>query len=334
MSETSNNVERAVTIGVFDGVHKGHRALLAETVRVANEQGFVPTALTFDPHPSALFSPARTPLLLDSLDTRLSRLRFFGAQETVVAPFDRALAALTPEEFVRIWLIERLNTRVVIVGEDFRFGCDRSGDIAYLKHAGEKYGFQTITMPAVFIDGVPCRSTTIRQMLLGGQVEAARPLLDRPYSLLGKVVHGRKLGRTIGFPTANLELEPGILVPGAGVYSGEAHWVVTTPMDVVGLTFQHAKTIHCRAAISIGTNPTVTPGIDAPRTVEAYLLDFDGDLYDRHINLTFEHFLRGTEKFDSLDALVAQIHRDVAQVRSGKKDSGSNTNQASGIGYP
>ncbi|MBC7806908.1 MAG: bifunctional riboflavin kinase/FAD synthetase [Akkermansiaceae bacterium] len=314
MSETPKMTNRAVAIGVFDGVHRGHQALLAETVRVADENGWVPTALTFDPHPSALFAPARTPLLLDPIEMRLNRLRSFGAQETVVAPFDRALAALTPDEFVREWLVGRLNARAVIVGDDFRFGCDRSGDIAHLRRAGEQYGFQTITLPPVFVGGVPCRSTTIRQMLLGGQVEAARTLLGIPYSLTGEVVHGRKLGRTIGFPTANLRTGPGILVPGAGVYAGVAYRV-----SGAGEEIKSANSDTCPAAISIGTNPTVTPGIDAPRTVEAYLLDFDGDLYGQTMNIQFHHFLRGTQKFDSLEELVAQMHRDVAQVRQGGK---------------
>lgn len=313
MSETSNNVERAVTIGVFDGVHKGHQALLAETVRVAKEQGLVPTALTFDPHPSAIFAPARTPLLLSTLPMRQTLLRACGAQEVVVAPFGRALAALTPDEFIKTWLVDRLHACAVIVGDDFRFGCDRSGDVEFLRRAGETYGFETVILPPLFVNGVPSRSTTIRQMLLGGQVEAAQTLLGRPYNLAGKVVHGRKLGRTIGFPTANLEIAPGILVPGTGVYAGEAYAFTSSNIHV-------PEQDTYRAAISIGTNPTVTPGIDAPRTVEAYLLDFDGNLYDQQITLTFEHFLRGTEKFDSLETLVAQIHRDVAQVRSGKKD--------------
>ncbi len=305
MSETTNtidtnNIERAVTIGVFDGVHRGHQALLAETVRIANEHGLVPTALTFDPHPTALFAPSRTPLLLGTLPTRLALLHEYGARAVVVAPFDRALAALTPDEFIQVWLVNRLRARAVIVGDDFRFGCDRSGDIAYLRRSGEKHGFETLIVPPVFVNGVPSRSTTIRQMLVGGQVEPAQTLLGRAYTLSGTVVHGRKMGRTIGFPTANLESAPGGLVPGAGVYAGAA-------------ILANGETR--LAAISIGTNPTVTPGIDAPRTVEAFLLDFDGDLYDQQLTLSFRYFLRGTEKFDSLDALVAQMHRDIARVR-------------------
>jgi len=300
-----NAPERAVTIGVFDGVHRGHQALLAETFRVAGASGgtnaahsLSPTALTFDPHPSAVFAPARTPLLLSALDERAALLHAHGIADVIIAPFDRILAALTPDEFVQEWLLDRLRARAVIVGDDFRFGCDRSGDTAFLRRAGETHGFQTITVPPVFVDGVPCRSTIIRQMLTGGQVEAAQTLLGRAFSLTGTVAHGRKLGRTIGFPTANLQTAPGMLVPGTGVYAGRA--------SVAGATHL--------AAISIGTNPTVTPGADAPRTVEAFLLDFSGDIYGETMTLFFDRFLRGMEKYDSLETLVAQMHRDVERV--------------------
>lgn len=297
---TTNGV--AVAIGVFDGVHRGHQSLLAEARRAAGALDATPAALTFDPHPSALFAPARVPLFLGTLAERIALLETHGAARVVVAPFDRALAAQTPDEFARLFLRERLNARAVIVGEDFRFGCDRSGDSQTLRRAGEQHGFETVTVPPLFVDGVPCRSTTIRQMLAGGQAEPAARLLGRPYLLSGMVVHGRKLGRTIGFPTANLQSEPGVLVPGAGVYAGEAF-------------LQSGETR--LAAISVGTNPTVTPGVDASRTVEAYLLDFAGDLYDQPLHLTFRRLLRGTEKFASLDALVEQMRRDVARVRDG-----------------
>ena len=319
----------AVTIGVFDGVHRGHQALLAETVRLARDNGYIPAALTFDPHPSAVFAPARTPLLLGTLSERIALLELHGAQSVVVAPFDRALAALTPDEFVREWLVDRSNARAVVVGDDFRFGCDRSGDTAFLRRAGEKYGFAVATVPPVFVAGVPCRSTTIRQMIAGGQVKSAQTLLGRPYSLTGTVVHGRKLGRTIGFPTANLDTPNGLLIPGAGVYVGVGCWmervlgVEYRVLDVrngasVPPNTQHPTPNTHLAAVSIGTNPTVTPGINAPRTVEAFLLDFDGDIYDQTLTVTFTKFLRGTEKFDSLDALVEQMHRDIARVRSGE----------------
>jgi riboflavin kinase/FMN adenylyltransferase len=299
VSETTKATERAVTIGVFDGVHRGHQALLAETQRVAHAEGLRTTAITFDPHPSTLFAPARVPPLLGTLKERERLLKAHGAEVVSVVPFDRALAALTPEEFVMTWIRNR-HVRAVVVGEDFRFGCDRSGDTAYLRRAGEQHGFRTIIVPPIFIEGIPCRSTTIRQMLLGGQVEPAQTLLGRVYTLSGTVVHGRKLGRTIGFPTANLRSGIGVLVPGAGVYAGTAY-------------LANGETR--LAAISIGTNPTVTPGVDAPRTVEAFLLDFEGDLYDQPLTLAFHQFLRGTEKFDSLDALIAQMHRDVARIR-------------------
>jgi len=293
-------VETAVAIGVFDGVHRGHQALLEQSVAVARSKGLTPVALTFHPHPSAVFAPARTPPLLGTMSERTALLRKHGAEVVVVAAFDRALAAQTPEEFVSQVLQGKLNARAVIIGEDFRFGCDRSGDVTFLRKAGERYGFEVVVVPPVFYEGVPCRSTTIRQMIAGGKIAEATRLLGRPYLLSGTVVHGRKLGRTIGFPTANLKTPTGVLVPAAGVYAGEA--ILENGQRRV-------------AAISIGTNPTVTSGEDAPRTVEAFLLDFEGDLYDQPLHLTFHHYLRGTEKFPSLDALIEQMHRDVAEVR-------------------
>jgi riboflavin kinase/FMN adenylyltransferase len=291
----------ALTIGVFDGVHAGHQALLAAAKEAGTATGSVAAALTFDPHPSAVFAPSRVPPLLGTLDERAALLRQYGAEEVIVARFDRGFAAQTPEEFIQSILLDRLRVRAVIVGDDFRFGRDRAGNLELLRTFGERFGFAVRVVPPVFVNGVPARSTTIRQMLSGGEVAEAARLLGRPYSLSGTVVHGKQLGRTLGFPTANLAAAPNLLIPSEGIYAGRAH------LPRTGETF--------RAAISIGTNPTVTP--DNPlRTVEAYLMDgFDRDLYDRPLTIEFLHRLRGTEKFDSLDALVAQMRRDVEQAR-------------------
>ena len=211
--------------------------------------------------------------------------------------FDREFAAQTPEEFLETVLIGQLGATCVVVGEDFRYGCDRRGDLSALKAAGERRGFSVVVVPSVFLDGVPARSTTIRQMLLGGQPEAAARLLGRPHFLTGTVVRGKQLGRTIGFPTANLDVPRGLLVPAPGVYAGEATWNGEVR----------------KAAISVGVNVTVDES--APSTVEAHLLEFDGDLYDKALTLTFERFLRPMVKFDGLDALIAAIRADVAAVR-------------------
>lgn len=283
-------MKNAVTIGIFDGVHKGHQALL----RAASATGLPTLALTFDLHPATLFSPARVPQLLGTIEEREALLKLHGADTVVIQPFDRAFAALTPDDFVREVLLTQLNTGAVIVGEDFRFGCDRRGDIAALRQAGERHGFSVVVVPPVFLEGTPVRSTTIRQLLSGGQAEAAARLLGRPYALSGIVVRGRQLGRQLGFPTANLDIPAGQLIPAPGVYAGR-----------VG---EHL------AAISVGVNITVDP--NAAPTVEAYLLDFSGDLYDQLLTVQFEKFLRPMQKFDGLDTLISAIQTDVETVRA------------------
>ena len=291
----------AVALGVFDGVHRGHQALLAAASEAAPAVGadVVPAALTFHPHPAAVFSPARVPPLLMSLPQRAELLARHGARLVAVARFDRGFARQTPEEFVRRVLVERLRARAVVVGEDFRYGCNRSGDVASLRAAGERFGFAVRVVPPVFVDGVPARSTGIRQMVSGGQVEAAARLLGRPYTLLGTVVRGRGMGRTLGYPTANVQSPPEVLVPGTGIYAGRVR---------VG---GEGGAWH-RAAISVGINPTVVQG--GARTVEAFLMDgFDRDIYGAGVAVAFLNFLRGEEKFDTLDALKTQMARDVEE---------------------
>lgn len=290
----------AVALGVFDGVHRGHQALLAAAVD-ASGNGVAPAALTFDPHPTLVFSPARVPPMLGTLEERARLLHDYGAARVVVARFDRAFAALRPEEFVEDVLLRRLDARAVVVGEDFRFGCDRAGDVAFLRGTGERHGFRVHVIPPVFVDGVPARSTVIRQTVAGGQVEESARLLGRPYSLTGVVEHGRKLGRTLGYPTANLSTPSEVLVPGAGVYAGLARLEDGSVW---------------RTAVSVGTNPTVTPQSQV-RTVEAFLMDgFSGDLYGQTLTVEFHSLLRPMLKFDGLDALIAQMRRDVEEAAS------------------
>lgn len=281
--------EHALTIGVFDGVHRGHQALLA----AARASGLPTIALTFDPHPAALLSPGRTPKLLGTLDERKALLQAHGATHVQVITFDRALAALSPDAFIER-LLRPQNPGCIVVGEDFRFGCERRGDVETLRAAG----LAVTVVPGIFVEGVPARSTIIRQMLAGGQVTEAARLLGRPYTLSGEVVHGRKLGRTLGYPTANLASAANLVIPAPGVYAGVA-------------TLAEGRTV--RAAISVGTNPTVTDS--GPLTVEAFLLDgFNEDLYGHPLSLAFVHFLRGTVKFDSLEALLQQMAADIVQV--------------------
>lgn len=282
---------RALTIGVFDGVHRGHQALLT----AARASGLPVTALTFDPHPAALLSPARTPKLLGTLAERTAQLKAAGAEAVQVIPFDAAFATLTPDAFIE-QVLRPFQPSLIVVGDDFRFGCERRGDVETLRAAG----LRVEAVPGVFVEGVPARSTVIRQMLSGGQVAEAARLLGRPYTLSGTVVHGRKLGRTIGYPTANLASNTRVLIPAPGVYAGQA-------------TLADGRVL--RAAISIGTNPTVTE--NGPLTVEAFLLEgFAEDIYEQRLTLSFVHFLRGTVKFDGLDALLQQMATDVAWIAS------------------
>lgn len=288
----------AVALGVFDGVHRGHQALLAEAVASGRTVGAVPAALTFDPHPAAVFAPARVPDLLTTVAQRAELLHACGARRVVVVPFDRAFAAQTPDEFARVVLVEKLRARVVVVGDDFQYGCNRTGTVTTLRAAGETHGFTVRVVPPQLQDGIPIRSSVLRGMIAGGAVEEAHRLLGRPYALSGTVVRGHQLGRALGFPTANLAPPLGILVPGAGVYAGRAH--------VGGSS--------CRAAISIGTNPTV---VDAgARTVEAFLLDgFAADIYGETLTLEFLHYLRAHVKFPDLETLIAQMNHDVAETQ-------------------
>ena len=287
----------ALAVGVFDGVHKGHQALLARAVQAAPEVGAVPAALTFHPHPAAVFSPSRVPPLLTTLEQRTDLLHAHGAQVMVVARFDAEFAAQTPEQFVREVLLERLHARAVIVGDDFHYGCYRRGNVSSLQAAGARHGFMVHVLPTLLQNGVPVRSTVIRGMVNGGAVEEAAALMGRFYRLTGVVVRGRQMGRTLGFPTANVASPPEVLVPGAGVYAGRVR----------------AQGVWRRAAVSVGTNPTVVD--EGARTVEAYLLDgFDGDLYDESVVVEFIAFLRAHEKFDSVEALVVQMRNDVSET--------------------
>jgi riboflavin kinase/FMN adenylyltransferase len=299
LPDTGGTPPLAIAVGVFDGVHRGHQALLAAARREAPRVGAVPAALTFHPHPMALLTPDRAPRLLCTLEERVALLREHGAEVVVVARFDEEFAAQAPEAFIEGVLVRRLSARALVIGDDFRYGKGREGDAAALTAAGARYGFDVLRIPHVLVEGVPARSSIIRQHVGEGQVEAAAALLGRPFRISGEVTRGKQLGRTIGYPTANVSPSPEVLIPGPGVYAGRAY----RPVD---------GSWH-RAAISVGTNPTVAE--DAPTTVEAFLMDnFRDDLYGEHLTVELTHYLRGMEKFASLDALIAQMDDDVART--------------------
>jgi riboflavin kinase/FMN adenylyltransferase len=298
--------ETVVTIGVFDGVHRGHQRIVERAAQAGQERGLPVVVITFDPHPDEVIRPGSHPPFLSSARRRAELLAGLGADAVIVLPFTVEFSRLDPDEFVRTVLVERLHAALVVVGEDFRFGHKAAGDVQLLAKLGEKYEFTTEGMPLLVADGATISSTSIRHMLERGDVAAAAKALGRPHRVEGVVVRGQQRGRALGFPTANLETPPHTAIPADGIYAG---WLSSLD-DNAGDRPEH----RWPAAISIGTNPTF--GAGGERTVEAYALDrTDLDLYGTHAAIDFIERLRGTLRFDSVDALVEQMRRDVDQAR-------------------
>jgi riboflavin kinase / FMN adenylyltransferase len=276
---------RSVAVGTFDGVHLGHRAVIAGS----------DTAVTFDPHPVSVVAPQHTPKLLTTLQRKAELIASLGVRELVVVPFDDAFAQRSADEFVSHVLVGALGAKRVAIGENFRFGHKAQGD-ARLLAADDR--FTTTVHPLLEIDGEIVSSSHIRGLVLAGELAEANRLLGAPFQLTGEVSHGDQRGRELGFPTANLVPDEALACPGHGVYACIAH----------------ADSMQARpAAVSIGVRPTFTTG--RGELIEAYLLDFDGDLYDRPLSLEFLARLRGERRFDSPEALVEQMHLDVEETR-------------------
>lgn len=291
-----------VTPGNHDGVHLGHRALVSTARQVAASSD-VPlrvVALTFDPHPLHFMAPERAPPLLTDLARRAELLRAAGADEVVVQRFDRAFSQLSPEAFVEEVLVARLCARAVVVGTDFRFGAKRAGDVGLLASLGARHGMRVDTVPPVTLDGELVSSSQVRAALMRGDVERATRMLTRVHDLTRRVMQGHQRGRTIGFPTANLELS-GLLAPADGVYA-----VSVRILDEVRSARRYM------GVANLGVRPTVQGG----RSMEVHLLDFEGDLYDCSLRIGFVARLRGELRFPDLAALKAQIARDVEAGRS------------------
>jgi riboflavin kinase/FMN adenylyltransferase len=292
-----------VTIGVFDGVHRGHQLIVARAAELGAELGLPVVAITFDPHPDEVIRPGSHPPFLSSSRRRAELLGGLGVDAVCVLPFTLSFSRLDPDEFVRQVLVERLHAAVVVVGEDFSFGHRAAGDVALLARLGEKYDYTAEGLPLLVLDGVTVSSTSIRAMLAEGDVAAAADMLGRPHRVEGVVVRGHQRGRQLGFPTANVESPPHTAIPADGIYAG---WLAT-----LGESGSEAN--RWPAAISIGTNPTFDGQV---RTVEAYALDrTDLDLYGLHAAIDFAVRLRGTLRFDSVEALVEQMRDDVARAR-------------------
>jgi riboflavin kinase / FMN adenylyltransferase len=292
-----------VTIGEFDGVHRGHQRIVATARQTAADLGLPVVVVTFDPHPDEVVRPGSHPDLLCTARRRLQLLAGLGVDAVCVIPFTLEFSRLGPDEFVRTVLVDRLHAARVVVGENFRFGHKAAGDVALLAELGEKYEFAVTGVPLLTENGITVSSTGIRALLADGAVSAAAELLGRPHRVEGVVVRGYERGRSLGFPTANLEPPPHTAIPADGIYAG---WLAT--LDAAG-----NETQRWPAAISVGTNPTFG-GQD--RTVEAHALDRDDlDLYGVHVAVDFVARLRATVKFDSVEALVQQMYIDVGDAR-------------------
>lgn len=292
-----------ITIGAYDGVHRGHQAVIAQVRELANSMGCQSVVVTFDRHPASVVRPESAPKLLTDMEQKLELLAATGVDATRVVTFDENKARMTADEFAREILIGGLQTKVIVVGEDFHFGHRRQGNVSTLRDMGEHLGFRVEPVKLIpRADGVaePVSSTSIRRALAGGQVETAGQLLGRPFEIRGEVVHGDQRGRTIGFPTANIAVPQAMCLPADGVYAGRY-------ID------EQSRTFMC--AVNLGRRPTFVEHSDHS-LLEAHLLDFSGDLYGQRARVTFEKFLRSERKFDGLESLRTQLADDIAAVRN------------------
>ncbi|RDI10330.1 riboflavin kinase/FMN adenylyltransferase [Flavobacterium sp. AG291] len=281
-----------VTLGTFDGVHKGHKSILEKLTNSSKQSGCESVVLTFFPHPRMVLQQNSDLKLLNTMDEKAALLEKEGIDNLIIHPFDMAFSRLTAEEFVRDVLVEGLNIAKIIIGHDHRFGRNRTANIDDLIRFGEEYGFEVEKISALAIDEVSVSSTKIRHALNEGHIDVANSYLGYPYFINGNVVEGKQLGRTIGFPTANIQpTESYKLIPANGVY------VVSSELD--------GKTVH--GMMNIGTRPTVN---GTGTTIEVHYLNFNEDLYGKPVKVNFHHRLRNEVKFESFDALKLQIEKD------------------------
>lgn len=295
----------AVAIGNFDGVHRGHVALLERARARAAAGGGQSAVLTFEPHPAVVLAPRLAPRLITPLDRKLELLSAAGIEACVVEPFDRDLAGLSPAEFARIVLADAIGARTVVVGFDFTFGHRRAGNTALLRELGRDLGFEVDVVEAFTVDGLVASSTRVRGFVGEGNMAGARLLLGRDFDVSGRVVQGAGRGRGLGIPTANIAPD-GQLLPASGIY---AVWLELLP-DGAGSPTSGAR---MPGAASLGTNPTFEGAGEL--TLEVHILDFDGDLYGRRVRVGFVERLRGERRFPGVAELVDQIHKDIADTR-------------------
>ena len=298
----------ALTIGNFDGIHRGHQAMLERLVAEASKRRLTSCVLTFEPHPLEFFerirrpsressAPRPAPTRLTSLREKLELLAAHGVQRVHVQRFVRSFAALAADAFVEQILVKKLRTRWLLIGEDFRFGAGRAGNLALLREMAAGHGYEVETMPTVTQAGARVSSSAVRAALASGDLAMAEALLARPYSISGRVINGRKLGRELGFATANVQLKHNH-PPLTGIYAVRVHGVGLAPRPAVA---------------SLGVRPTITASGRA--VLEVHLFDFSGDLYNVHVRVEFLHKIRDEEKFPDVDAMKAQIARDCEAAR-------------------
>jgi riboflavin kinase/FMN adenylyltransferase len=285
-----------VTVGVFDGVHRGHRQLIARAVERAHERGLPAVVVTFDPHPAELIRPGTHPARLSTLDRRAELVAEAGADVFCVIPFTEALSRMAPAGFAHEVLVDRLHAAVVVVGSNFTFGHRAEGDVGTLAELGRRFGFACEALDLVSDHDVTFSSTYIRSCIDAGAVRDAAHALGRWHRVDGVIVHGHKRGRDLGYPTANVASPPHTAIPADGVYAG---WFRIGDRRLMG-------------AVSVGTNPTFSGRV---RTVEVYVLDVDENFYGHEVGVEFVERLRGQEHYDGIEALVAQLGRDVATCR-------------------
>jgi riboflavin kinase/FMN adenylyltransferase len=288
----------ALTVGNFDGIHRGHQAMLQRLLAGARTRGLQTCVLTFEPHPREFFAAQAAPTRLTSLREKLELLAAHGVARTHVQRFDRAFASLAPEAFADQILAKRLKAQWLLIGEDFRFGAKRAGDVPLLKELGRRHGYQVEILPVVARAGARVSSSAVRAALAAGDLARAEELLGRPYSISGRVVHGRKLGRELGFATANVQLKHN-RPPLSGIYAVRVHGVGPSSRPAVA---------------SLGVRPTITASGRA--VLEVHLFDFSADLYGAHMRVEFLHKIRDEEKYSDLAALKAQIERDCEAARA------------------
>lgn len=288
----------SITIGKFDGIHLGHQQLIAETIESAEEHSLVPTVITFDRHPFSLLDPAAEPAPLIGQHQKHFLLQEAGIELVLNMPFDDQLASLSAKDFISRILVDSLHAKIVVVGEGFRFGANQQGDVDLLRELGQELGFVVRVIPHFEVDGEVVSTSRIRNLLLEGKVALAAKLLGRLHSTTGLIEHGLKIGREIGFPTANMSRDAEGFLPKDAVYAG---WL-------------YADGERYMTALSVGINETFTA---VPRLLEAHVIDVTGlDLYDKLITVEYVEFIRDAAKFNGVEDLVAEINRDLDKIRA------------------